>query len=1390
MKQTLSKRLICFILTLVMVAGIIPVTTVTVSADETGKSVSNPILISTMDQLIEEMEKDTEGETYYKLTEDISHETSIEYMDGREDHTGDDGYNTVRKPQMAQCVVGTGKKFLELDGYDIHYKNNVNFNLGDDHSKYWGSGPKYDSLTFFYLGEGCDLTVSNTTGNDAKVWYDGWMHNRTNFFGGPNYIYTAVRDVFRVESGAELTVNNTDIKAGRNRKIWMVHSFYLDKDKETNLLVKLTYNGYAYEQIYGSAIVANGGKVTINGGYIEGRGGYRDEYNVSGVPDWKKDSIADMFWGGDFTTDDIMENCLSNVGAKAAVQIAGEGSTVIINDGEFWGYGGANVIGINKLNDGSVKEYTLRINAGTFDTSKTDKERVPDRNAGSVNNGPWPFSASNWMLWANCRCIRDTLRGNIGIPAVDGYGKNVFNTKMVHVYIDEEEEEDEVIDNADLDFRRKSDSDTIIVKPREEKAYWNTEPPIWSNYADRSNYEIYAYSGGKIVAQSSGSGVLYHGPAETPTFYFSAVSHYDMTDEDNPYFDRAHRAICNWVLYEEDKNGNLINSYERVSAPFHTEHKDGHTVYNFKIPLSYFPRYSAVEWNEDNKYYMVAYMEERLDSIVHSYVTKSYITGVFQDWENGIYDGDGVLDYYYSMGLNIDYDPDYVSSFATSGAEVVYSNAVYGSNPELTFNSNYSKLKGSKMFQWQVKEGDEWVDYGNWRITPEAAAEVLFRHDGVVGRTMRLKITSYDGIYDDALYSNACVVQPQKNTGLPGVGNVTWYDDPNNIGRYIASVDNNYGTQEFLIYPHANSRDLSTLNWDIAVEVPVFDNLEMGYYDIYTRYKATPNYTAGTEIVRRKTVIGPYTLTTGFEICQNDKPVDEIIVEVGKEFRLVANPLPADATDKSIINRTAWSPESDKTDMISASWLGEYQNFENNYHGKSIWLKGNKTGTVNVTAIITLDDGTNVSHKVAIHFVPVGYVPFVASVYNNGAEVAIGDSIIPIIRPHVRKEALLGDKRFETDVELTSGIKNLIQNQINASKLMWNLVDGRITMVDRNTVTNGKANLNVNSGKLTINKTAKPGDIIRVVGYIDDPYIGRIEVPGYFTVVAAPEVEVHNHDYADYLTNNDLTHYRVCECGDKITENHSFTQYTVSAADELADAVYGYICSCGYSYMESEDGTRRVHTHALEYAYDTESHWQICADEYCPESYETAKKSHSWVSVGKNSSGIEMFSCSVCGCINGFEYNISGTVVSSGSETDAITISLTRQGETEALQQITVKGKNTEYLIEGVTVGTYTMKVTKKGHVTAQYTVNVSTKAVVQNIRLLLIGEVITGDLNTDGFVDRSDAIQLLYYSIFGEDAYPINQNCDFNGDNVVDRKDAIYLLYHSIFGADSYPLG
>lgn len=65
---------------------------------------------------------------------------------------------------------------------------------------------------------------------------------------------------------------------------------------------------------------------------------------------------------------------------------------------------------------------------------------------------------------------------------------------------------------------------------------------------------------------------------------------------------------------------------------------------------------------------------------------------------------------------------------------------------------------------------------------------------------------------------------------------------------------------------------------------------------------------------------------------------------------------------------------------------------------------------------------------------------------------------------------------------------------------------------------------------------------------------------------------------------------------------------------------------------------------------------------------------------------------------------------------------------------------------------------------------------------------VYTGDLNSDGNIDKSDALYLLYHSIFGETMYPVNQDVDFNRDGNVDGGDAIYLLYHSLF-ADLYPL-
>ena len=1386
MKSRLLKRIVAVFLVLATFVGIIPMTVTAAPATVTavpsfsatggtvGETAQNPILISTMDQLIEEMEKNVDTPTYYKLTEDVSHETSIDYFDGREDHTGDDGYTTVRKPQMAQCVVGTGKKFLELDGYDIHYKNNVNFNLGDDNSKFRGSGPKYDSLTFFYLGEGCDLTVSNTTGDDAEVWYDGWMHNRTNFFGGPNYIYTAVRDVFRVESGAELTVNNTDIKAGRNRKVWMVHSFYLDKDKETNLLAKLTYNGFAYEQIYGSAIVANGGKVTINGGYIEGRGGYRGEYNISGVQDWDKDGVADMVWGGDFTTDDMIENCLSNRGAKAAVQIAGEGSTVIINDGEFWGCGGANVIGINTLNGGSVKEYTLRINAGTFDTSKTDKERVPDRNAGSVNNGPWPFSASNWMLWANCRCIRDTLRGNIGIPAVDGCGENVFNTKMVHVYIDDEEPEDECIDNADLDFRYKSDSDTIIVKPREEKAYWATETHTWENYAGRSHYSIYAYLGGEEI----GGKTLYHGSTVNPTLFFSAESHYDLTDDDNPYFDRGHLAVCHWVLYEEDENGNLINSYPRTSAPFKTEHKDGHTIFNFKIPLSYFTNYSAVEWNEDNKYYMVAYMEERLDSVVHSYVTKSYTTGVFQDWEDGIYDGDGVLDFYYSMGLEIVYG----QSLATCGAEVVYSNAVYGGDPELTFNDAFNEMKvnGTEVYQWQVLEGDTWVDYGNARYSPELAVEVLLMHRDLTGKQVRLKITPE---YGDKLpiYSNVCTVQKGQNTRWPTIGVFEWEVDPNNTGKYITKTTSYNDAQEWLIYTYDKDRDLSTLNWNDAADIPEFNNLKTGVYTIYSRFKATDDYEAGTEIGYSKVVVGPYTAATGINITHNDKSAHELFVKVGEEFTLTATPLPAGAT----ISGAHWTPQEGKEDMLAVKYRGgnPFRLFDSstNFAAKALTFKALKTGYIVITVETELEDGSKVFDTITVRVVPDNFIPYTASVVNRGAEVPEGGSFVPQLALHARIEMLTEHRasKFEAEDLTVDSLRAQLQSDTIKKqlrdRLTWALVDPIPQLgVPPYTESTNKASINTQTGEITLKDAAVAGNVIKFVGILNDPYLGQIIIPGSFTVVAAPEPEPHTCDYEGFavIEGNLTAHYRVCECGEKKTETHSFTEFTTETAGQI---VSKFVCPCGVSYSETVDAPIKTHIHTLEYVYDSRDHWQICTDEDCPDAYSTYHQAHTF-ELMTDDSGNEGYVCKVCNYYATEPLaTLSGTVVSFGNETDNVTLQLIAEGHSEADYEVVVKGNSAAYSIEGIASGTYTLRAIKENHITREYTVIVNGEAVVQDVDLRL-----TGDATGDGKVNMKDWSRLYNHISEVELLSDYGLSCaDVNQDGKINMKDWARLYAH-----------
>lgn len=72
-----------------------------------------------------------------------------------------------------------------------------------------------------------------------------------------------------------------------------------------------------------------------------------------------------------------------------------------------------------------------------------------------------------------------------------------------------------------------------------------------------------------------------------------------------------------------------------------------------------------------------------------------------------------------------------------------------------------------------------------------------------------------------------------------------------------------------------------------------------------------------------------------------------------------------------------------------------------------------------------------------------------------------------------------------------------------------------------------------------------------------------------------------------------------------------------------------------------------------------------------------------------------------------------------------------------------------------------------------------------------LVGkEVIPGDIDGNGTVDKDDAVYLLLHALFGEAFYPTrNAPADIDGNGAVNKDDAVYLLLHTMFGETRYPL-
>ena len=149
------------------------------------------------------------------------------------------------------------------------------------------------------------------------------------------------------------------------------------------------------------------------------------------------------------------------------------------------------------------------------------------------------------------------------------------------------------------------------------------------------------------------------------------------------------------------------------------------------------------------------------------------------------------------------------------------------------------------------------------------------------------------------------------------------------------------------------------------------------------------------------------------------------------------------------------------------------------------------------------------------------------------------------------------------------------------------------------------------------------------------------------------------------------------------------------------------------------------------------------------------------------------------------EYSIvSGTVKSYGSASEAVTVTLTKQGETSPAFTDTLTGASgsvpysQNYSFATVPAGTYTLKVEKTGHAPFTKGITVGNSNVTENVTIYLIG-----DVNKDGVINGQD-LQRLYEHIKGEkllsvEALPLG---DVNGDGAVNGQD-LQRLYEHIKG-------
>ena len=136
---------------------------------------------------------------------------------------------------------------------------------------------------------------------------------------------------------------------------------------------------------------------------------------------------------------------------------------------------------------------------------------------------------------------------------------------------------------------------------------------------------------------------------------------------------------------------------------------------------------------------------------------------------------------------------------------------------------------------------------------------------------------------------------------------------------------------------------------------------------------------------------------------------------------------------------------------------------------------------------------------------------------------------------------------------------------------------------------------------------------------------------------------------------------------------------------------------------------------------------------------------------------------------------VSGSVESFLDENGETTLSLYREGETQAVYSTSVRGSSAQYAFAGVAAGRYILRVEKKGHTAREYTIEVAQTDLSQNVKICPVG-----DINGDGEVNMLDMISLYNHLNETEPLEGYAYACaDVNADGEVGMLDMIRLYNH-----------